>query len=149
MHARTYGNMYTCWVYLRYFGLAYIFSRVSNNQDKYTNNKGKKIHKSHAILVEKRVINHNVNSKNNIQNLRLSNFKSVFMSVVIGNLKLAISVSCSWCFQPRGFPNGVLRDEGHIATWSVRACLHGGRVTLAEGLVSFLVFFCFFSFFLV
>jgi hypothetical protein len=86
----------------------------------------KKIHKSHAILVEKQVINHNVNSKNNIQNLRWSNFRSVFMSVVIGNLKLAISVSCS-CFQPRGFPNGILRDEGHITTWIVTL---GWKVTL-------------------
>ena len=81
-----------------------------------------------TILVEKllQVIKHNVNNKNNIQNLRLSNFKSVFMSVVIGNLKLAISVSCS-CFQPRGFPNGVLRDEGDIATWSVTL---GWKVTV-------------------
>jgi hypothetical protein len=54
-----------------------------------------------------------------IQNLRLSNFKSVFMSVVIGNLKLYSNIwSCSY-FQPRGFPNGILRDEGHITTWIV------------------------------
>ena len=40
------------------------------------------------------------------------------MSVVIGNLKLAISASSS-CFQPRGVPNDILRDEGHNTTWIV------------------------------
>ena len=39
----------------------HILTSLANNE--------KKIHKSHAILIEKQVINHNVNSKNNIQNL--------------------------------------------------------------------------------
>ena len=40
------------------------------------------------------------------------------MSVFIERSQLTISASCSY-FQPRRFPNGILRDEGHITTWIV------------------------------
>jgi hypothetical protein len=113
MHALTYGSMHTCWVYLRYFGLAYIFSRVSNN-------KGGKIHKYHAILVEKQVINNNTINKNIYTKLKGVQIQVCVKVRRYQEFKVSSFASCLY-FQPRWFPNGILRDKGHITTWIAKS----------------------------